>query len=320
MKYFLTGGAGFIGSHITEYLLGKEETRKIVVYDNFSSNTQHNLNFINDKRLIVIKADLNSLERINESLDSDTDIVFHLAANPDISKAETCPTLDFKQGTILTSNLLEVLRMKKIKKLIYTSGSGVYGEKNIIFNEDYGPLIPISPYAANKIASEALISAYCHMFNITAKVFRFANVVGKRQTHGVGFDLVNKILKNSNEIEILGDGSQSKSYIHISDIIKAIFSVIDDKNNKLLYDIFNVATDDYITVSEIAKITLNCFNLKETKLLYTGGDRGWNGDVPKVKFNSNKIRNSYGWSNKYNSFDAITKSIYEIIDDRKNEK
>ena len=315
MRYFLTGGAGFIGSHIIEYLLKNPDTSEIVAFDNFSSNTEKNLDFIDDNRLVIINSDLNDFKKLMEHLDENIDLVFHLAANPDISKAESCPTLDFDQGTILTNNLLEVIRLKNIKKLIYTSGSGVYGEKNIVFDEDYGPLIPISPYAANKIASEALISAYCHMFNISATIFRFANVVGKRQTHGVGFDFVNKLIKDNKKLEILGDGSQSKSYIHVSDIITAIFSTINNNDN--LYDVFNVATDDYITVKEIAEITIEIFGSKNANLIYTGGDRGWNGDVPKVKFNSNKIRRKFNWSNKYSSQEAIKKSIEEIIEDHK---
>ena len=318
MKYFLTGGAGFVGSHIIEHLLSMPETSQVIAYDNFSSKTDSNLNFITDDRLQIIHADLKDKDKLMESIDNDIDTIFHLAANPDISKAELFPTLDFDQGTMLTNNLLEVIRIKGIKKLVYTSGSGVYGERNVVFDEDYGPLIPISPYAANKIASEALISAYCHMFNISAIVFRFANVVGKRQTHGVGYDFVHKLKENNNEMQVLGDGSQSKSYIHVSDIVTALFLVMSRSDN-LLYDVFNVATDDYITVKEIAEITIECHALKKTKLYYTGGDRGWNGDVPQVKFNSNKLRNMFGWTNKYNSREAIEKSIIEIIKDQKNE-
>ena len=223
MKYFLTGGAGFIGSHITEKLLSDTHTKQVYIYDNFSSSTQNNLNFIDDSRLIVIEADLRDKHRLYSELDEDVDMVFHLAANPDISKAESNPSLDFDQGTKLTNNLLEVIRLKGIKTLIYTSGSGVYGEKDIEFDENYGPLTPISPYAANKIASEALISSYCHMFNINARVFRFANVIGKRQTHGVGYDFIHKLNLNKVRLDVLGDGNQCKSYIHIYDVINAIF-------------------------------------------------------------------------------------------------
>ena len=119
------------------------------------------------------------------------------------------------------------------------------------------------------------------MFNISATIFRFANVVGKRQTHGVGFDFVNKLIKDNKKLEVLGDGSQSKSYIHVSDIITAIFSTINNNDN--LYDVFNVATDDYITVKEIAEITIEIFGSKNAKLIYTGGDRGWNGDRSESK-------------------------------------
>jgi UDP-glucose 4-epimerase len=317
MKYFLTGGAGFIGSHISERLLMDEETKKVIIYDNFSSDTRHNLDFIKDARLEVYEADITDIDELGKRLTSEIDIVFHLAANPDISKAESNPTLDFHQGTVLTNNLLEVIRKNNIKKIIYTSGSGVYGDKDEDFDENYGPLVPISPYAANKIASEALISAYSHMFDIYARVFRFANVVGKRQTHGVGYDFIHKLNKNKNKLEVLGDGNQCKSYIHIDDIIEGIFSVIDSDVNTL-YDVYNITTNDSITVKEIAKIALEVNGTVDTVINYSGGDRGWNGDVPKIKFNSNKIRTRYKWENRYSSIDAIKKSLREILVDAKN--
>ncbi|MEC8086118.1 MAG: NAD-dependent epimerase/dehydratase family protein [Pseudomonadota bacterium] len=317
MKYFLTGGAGFIGSHIAEKLLKETSTQKVYIYDNFSSSTEHNLDFISDTRLIIHQGDLCDREKLASALNEDVDIVFHLAANPDISKAESNPSLDFEQGTILTNNLLEVIRLKKIKRIIYTSGSGVYGEKDIDFDENYGPLIPISPYAANKIASEALISSYSHMFNICAVVFRFANVVGKRQTHGVGYDFIHKLNDNKYKLDVLGDGNQCKSYIHIDDVIKGIFAVI-DSDNHTLYDVYNITTNDSITVKDIAKIAIEVNGMTDTEINYLGGDRGWNGDVPKIKFNSNKIRNRYKWHNRYSSIDAIKKSLREILEDIKN--
>jgi UDP-glucose 4-epimerase len=316
MKYFITGGAGFIGSHIANYLLSVKETALVKIYDNFSSGTRHNLDFLKEnKKLVIVEGEIENHGLLTDEMRG-SDLVFHLAANPDISKAVQFPQIDFNEGTVLTNNVIEAVRINKVRKLIFTSGSGVYGENNIDFDESYGPLKPISTYGASKLASEALISSYCYMFGIWARAFRFANVVGGRQTHGVGYDFIKRLINDPSELRILGDGSQVKSYIHVSDILNAVFTTLSNDSNEL-FDIYNVATLDYITVNQIAEYACNTLNLENVKYQHTGGDRGWNGDVPKIRFNTKKIREKFGWANKLTSEEAIKQSLREIKEDFK---
>jgi UDP-glucose 4-epimerase len=313
MKVFISGGAGFIGSQIAEVLEKDISIEKIIIYDNFSSGTLAHLDkIIKSKKLHVINGDIKNLELLIEST-KNIDLVIHLAANPDISKAITQPDIDFWEGTYLTQNILESMRLNNIRRILYTSGSGVYGEVDgEIFKESFGPCYPISTYGASKLACEALISSYCYMFEMKGRAFRFANVVGPKQTHGVGFDFIRKLKKDNTEISILGDGSQSKSYIFVDDVISAMLIVLNEMNrkNSSNFDIYNVATDDYITVTEIADIacTLSNLNPQSVKYNYSGGKRGWKGDVPKVLFNVDKIK-SLGWVAKKTAREAIRTSI-----------
>jgi UDP-glucose 4-epimerase len=244
------------------------------------------------------------------------DTVFHLAANPDIARAVTQPDIDFWEGTYLTQNVLEAMRVNNVRKIFYTSGSGVYGENpELAFSEDYGPCHPISTYGASKLACEGLISAYCHMFDLCGRSFRFANVVGPRQTHGVGYDFVHRLKEDGTRLRILGDGTQSKSYIHVDDVLAAM--QIADEQGARPYDIFNVATDDYMTVREIADLAVKvCVRVPgATRYEFTGGDRGWKGDVPVVRFDCSKIK-ALGWSARRTSSEAVTdamKALHEEI-------
>ena len=314
MKYFITGGAGFIGSNLIKRLLTNEECKKIVIYDNLKSGS---LSLIEepliDKRVSFIFGDIHDYALLSKSMRG-CNTLFHLAANPDISKAESDPMLDFKEGTMLTQNVLEAARTSNVSNIIFTSGSGVYGEiPGQIFSETYGPCLPVSPYGAAKLGSEALISAYCNMFKIRGCALRFANVVGPNQTHGVGYDFLNMLIKDKSQLRILGDGTQSKSYIYVSDVLDAVDLILSRNESTCNFDIFNVATNDYITVTEISKLVCETIglNLNDVDFQYTGGDRGWNGDVPKILFNSNKIRN-LGWSNRFTSKEAIKKSLRDM--------
>lgn len=302
---FVSGGAGFLGSHFLRRLLSNQETRRVVVYDNFSSGQESYLaDLYADKRFNVVRADLKDKEAVIDAMRG-CDSVIHLAANPDIARAATQPDIDFWEGTYLAQNVLEAMRVTGVKRMLYTSGSGVYGENaEAAFRENYGPCLPISTYGASKLACEALVCAYCHMFGIRARAFRFANVVGPRQTHGVGFDFIRRLLADPRRLRILGDGSQSKSYIHVDDIMNAVFTV--DAAPGEGYDIFNVATGDYITVRQIADLAAEVCGLSPAQVQYdfTGGDRGWKGDVPIVRFNCDKIK-SLGWVCRRNSAQAV---------------
>ncbi len=306
---FISGGAGFIGSHLVRRLLQRADVQRVVIFDNFSSGREEYLaGVLNDPRLSVVRGDLKNVDQIKSAIIG-AETVFHLAANPDIAKAVTQPDIDFWEGTYLLQNLLEAMRQTGVRELLYTSGSGVYGENAATaFREDYGPCIPISTYGASKLACEALIAAYCHMFELKARAFRFANVVGPRQTHGVGYDFVRRLLNDPTQLRILGDGTQSKSYIYVEDILNAVFLAREQGAER--YNIFNVATADYITVREIADLAIEVCGLKtkEVKLEFTGGDRGWKGDVPIVKFNCEKIA-SLGWRCGRTSAQALRDSM-----------
>jgi UDP-glucose 4-epimerase len=309
MKVFVTGGAGFIGSHLLGRLLGSKETEKVVIYDNFTSGQRSYLQAqTSDHRLSVVEADLKDAARLREAMDG-CDTIFHLAANPDIAKAITQPDIDFWEGTYLTQNVLEAMRQTGATHIFYTSGSGVYGEDPAVdFPENHGPCIPISTYGASKLASEALMAAYCHMFGLVARIFRFANVVGPRQTHGVGYDFIRRLKGDATSLRILGDGSQKKSYIHVDDVLDAIFLVASKAVKS--YDVFNVATDDYVTVRQIADLAVAIAGLQpnEVRFDFTGGDRGWKGDVPIIRFDCSKIK-ALGWRNRRTSAEALSDAM-----------
>lgn len=314
-KYLITGGAGFIGSHLTKTILREEPTARVVVYDNFSSGRKWHLDEVkSDKNLSIVKADAKDKDALIEAMGG-ADIVYHFASNPDIAAALTMPDIDFWEGTYLTNNVLEAMRINEVKKILYASGSGVYGDagkKEV--DEDYPLKLPVSTYGANKLSGEAMISAYCRMLDMEGVAFRFANVVGPYQTHGVGYDFVKKLLSNPKELTILGDGRQSKSYMYITDAISAMRLL--EKNNPTGFSYYNVATLDYIEVKEIADIAVDVMKLEEVKYHYAGGAGGWKGDVPVVRINSQKIR-KMGWSNEFGSKEAVRKSVESILTDMK---
>src|SRR6266849_1014308 len=226
-RFFVTGGAGFIGGHLVTRLLQRPDAH-VVVYDNFSSGRTWHLEAARaTKRLEVVKGDIKDLDQLRVAM-AGADTVFHLASNPDIARAVREPDIDFWEGTYLTQNILEAMRQTGVRRLLYSSGSGVYGDTSTTpVVETYSPMRPISTYGASKLAGEALICAYCHMFDMHALAFRFANVVGPRQTHGVAYDFVLRLLRDPSQLQILGDGSQSKSYIHVDDVLDAIFFLHD---------------------------------------------------------------------------------------------
>ena len=217
----IVGGAGFIGSHFVDHLLSDREVEAVTVYDNFSSGREwHLAAHQDDPRLHVVRGEVADLELLTETMDG-VETVIHLASNPDIARAATEPAVDFDEGTRLTHHVVEAMRMSGAGRILYASGSGVYGDLGQHeAEEDYGPLIPVSTYGASKLAGEALIASYCFMFGLTGCVFRFGNVVGPHQTHGVGFDFLRRLLVDSSQLDILGDGSQSKSYIHVTDVVE----------------------------------------------------------------------------------------------------
>jgi len=314
-RFFIAGGAGFIGSHFTDRLLANREVKTVTLYDNFSSGREwHYGHHQNDPRLRVVHGDVKDLPALERNM-SGHDVVIHLASNPDIARAVTEPDIDFREGTFLTQQILEAMRRTSTARLLYASGSGVYGDLGEIeASEDYGPLVPVSTYGASKLAGESLIASYCAMFGITACAFRFGNVVGRRQTHGVGFDFVRRLRQQPDRLQVLGDGRQSKSYIYVEDVVSAVL-LAHEKSSKN-FEVFNVATGDYITVTQIARLAMSVSGLsdEEVRLEYTGGDRGWKGDVPVVRLNTDRIQ-SIGWKCGKTSEQALCVSMNAMLED-----
>jgi UDP-glucose 4-epimerase len=314
-RYAVVGGAGFIGGHAVDRLLGRPDVTRVTIYDNFSSGREwHHAHHADDSRLSVVRGDVKDLDSLTAALHGH-DTVIHLASNPDIARAATEPDIDFWEGTFLTNQVVEAMRRAEVPTLLYASGSGVYGDIGAIeAQEDHAPLEPVSTYGASKLSGEVLIAAYCHMFGLRGRAFRFGNVVGPRQTHGVGFDFVRRLLADGTQLDILGDGSQSKSYIHVQDVLNAVFKA--ETAGDAPFDVFNVATGDYITVTEIAHLAVDALGLQRenVRLNYSGGDRGWKGDVPVVRINTDRIR-SLGWSNERMSAGALDAAMTSMLVD-----
>jgi UDP-glucose 4-epimerase len=315
MKVCIVGGAGFIGSHFTDRLLGDPATQQVTLFDNFSSGREwHFAHHLGDQRLKVVKAEVSDLATLTEAMRGHQ-LVIHLASNPDIAKAMTDPRVDFDEGTALTFHVAEAARLAGVGEILYASGSGVYGDLGEMeVAEDHGPTQPTSTYGASKLAGEAMLSSYASMFGIKASAFRFGNVVGPRQTHGVGFDFVRRLRRQPEVLDILGDGQQSKSYVHVDDVVNAVLMM--HLTRQAPFETFNVATGDYITVTEIALLALQVLGLTEdtTEFRYAGGDRGWKGDVPIVRLSTERIR-SRGWLCQRNCDEALLHSMQSMMAD-----
>ena len=308
MKAFVTGGAGFIGSHLVDRLARDEN--EVTVYDNFSSGkmefVEHHLN---KPYFRLVKADLLDEDVLNAEI-KEHDVVFHLAAIPDVRLGEKKPDIS-KIDILSTYNLLDAMRKNDVEMVVFSSSSTVYGETPPVpLSENYGPLLPISVYGAAKLACEGLISSFCHTFDMKGWIFRFANVVGSRCTHGVIYDFIRKLRKNPRELEILGDGKQRKSYLYIEDCVNGMLFGFEKSREQI--NLFNLGTDGTTEVNEIAKMVIDEMGLKDVELKYTGGKRGWKGDVPRFQFDISKIK-SLGWKPKYDSSDAVRKAIKDLL-------
>jgi len=314
-KILVTGGAGFIGSHLCDSLA--EHNCEITILDNFSAgligNIQHLLEQM-PRKVKLLKGDCTNSINVKKAL-RNVEMVFHFAANPEVRLELSDPKTCFRQNIYATYALLQQLRANpKPHTIIFVSTSTVYGEPETIPTpENYAPLQPISLYGASKLASEALISAYAHTYNLKAVIYRLANTVGPRSQHGVIHDFIQKLKKNPNELEILGDGAQTKSYLYISDCIKAMLLGLEKSKNQV--EIYNIGSEDQIDVKTIAQIIIEEMELKNVKLTYTGGvngGRGWKGDVKNMLLDVSKLK-SLGWKPKYTSAQAIKTAAQTIL-------
>ena len=312
LKALVTGGAGFIGSHLVDHLI--KNGREVRVIDNLSSGSMENLaQWNDDPRLELHEVDLLNGATLDGAL-RECDEVYHLAANPEVNAKNVSPEDHFRQNIEATYNLLEAMRRSGEQKFIaFTSSSTVYGEAEAIpTREDYGPLVPISLYGASKLAGEALLTAYASIYGFRAIIYRLANVVGPRSTHGVIYDFVQKLKDSPDELEVLGDGSQSKSYLYIDDCITGIMNGI-ERGNRV--DIYNIGSWDRTNVLEIAETVKDEMGLNETRIRLTGGidgGRGWKGDVKVMQLDMNELR-SVGWTPKYGSAEAVRLTARSVI-------
>ncbi len=308
-KYFLTGGSGFIGSHVVERLL--KEGHTVTVYDNLvTGNRKLIKHHIGKPNFEFIKADILDVDLLNNSMPGH-DIVWHLAANTDIVKGNNITDFDLKNCTIGTYNVLECMRKSRIKNLMFASSATVYGDMPPkALAETDGPLLTISLYGAGKLACEGMISAYSHLFDMRACIYRFGNVVGGNMWHGVIYDFIQKLKNNPRELEILGDGKQEKNFFTVEDCIEGMLTVFNKQEKNC--DVFNLGTDTYTTVNGVADIVCEEMGLKNVEYKYSGGSRGWRGDAPYVHFNIDKVK-KFGWSPKFTSDGAVRTAAIRLL-------
>ena len=312
-KVLVTGGCGFIGSHLVDTLMRKEAN--VHVIDNLSTGTmQHIKQWLSNSLLRFVECDLLDTQALT-GIDSNFDAVFHLAANPEVRVSSVNPQIHFQQNVIATYNLLEYIRKKQDKCTIaFASTSAVYGEPKIIPTpETYAPLAPISIYGATKLACEALIAAYAYNYGLKARIFRLANIIGPRSDHGVIHDFILKLKSNPRQLEILGDGSQTKSYLYVDDCIQAMIKGAESSDEQVQF--FNVGSDDQINVREIGEIVIEAMDLRNVETKLTGGvdgGRGWSGDVKIMLLDNEKIK-SIGWTPKLSSEQAVRHTVKETL-------
>jgi len=311
-KVVVTGGAGFIGSHLVDRVM--KEAEEVWVLDNLSGGSEEFLErWYGDDRLHLARVDVTKMESILPYMKS-ADVVFHLAANPDVRTAAENTYAHVEQNILATYNVLEAMRFQDVTDIVFTSTSTVYGEAAVLPTpEDYGPLKPISVYGASKLASEALISSYVSTFDMRGVIYRFANVVGSRGTHGVIYDFIKKLRKDPNQLEILGDGKQRKSYVHVKDCVEAMVMGYQMTEDEL--GIYNIGTEQSTDVITIADIVTEVMGLGGVRYRTTGGvdgGRGWKGDVKVMSLDVKAIM-GLGWEPRYTSDEAVRKTAEALL-------
>ncbi len=314
-SHFVTGGAGFIGSHLVDRLMANGADR-ITVYDNLSSGNNANIEHHLDKpNFQFIDADLLDLETLQTAMRGHQ-LVWHLGANTDIPKGNRITSLDLDNCTVATRNVLEAMQIVGARRIVFASSSTVYGDvPHVSIGETYGPLLPISLYGAGKLACEGLISSYVHLFELQAWIFRFGNVMGTRMGHGIIHDFLRKLRENSARLEILGDGNQEKNYFLVEDCIDGMLFALLHADEQC--NLFNLGCETTIRVSRIAQIVVEEMGLADVEFCYTGGERGWPGDVPVIIYDVGNIRN-LGWEASRTSEGTIRIATQRLIESNRD--
>jgi UDP-glucose 4-epimerase len=301
LRVLVTGGAGFIGSHLVDALM--KSGYEVRVVDNLSQGRIENISrWMGRPGFEFIKGDVTDEDLMRGAAKS-CDAVFHLAANPEVRLGD--PRIHYRENVHATYVVLEAMRTNDVRKIVFTSSSTVYGEARIMPTpEDYSPLLPISMYGACKLASEALITGYCMMYDMGAAILRLANIVGSRAQHGVIVDFIRKLRSNPRRLEVLGDGEQTKSYLLVEDCVEAILRAFESLDSGV--EIYNIGSEDAINVKTIARIVIEELGLEDVEIVYTGGvgGRGWRGDVRRMLLDISKIKN-LGWRPRHNSAESV---------------
>jgi UDP-glucose 4-epimerase len=310
MRTLVTGGAGFIGSHLCDRLL--EQGSAVWCVDNLHLGRRRNIAHLQaHDRFRFIEMDVLERSALNRLFtEARFDAVYHLAANSDIAAGVTDPELDLRLNQLTTTTVLETMRSHGVRQLFFASTSAVFGEAIANLHEDYGPLQPISFYGASKLAAEGYVSVYAHLFDVKSVVLRFPNVVGERATHGVIYDFLRKLEKNPDELEVLGDGHQTKPYLYVGDLIDAMLVAWTKSAPPLA--VYHAAGVGSTSVREIAEIVVTVVGKPGTRIRYTGGDRGWPGDVPKFRYDIARLQ-ALGWEPRRHSTDAVRFAVERIL-------
>jgi len=311
MKVLVTGGAGFIGSHLCDALL--ERGCEVWCLDNLWLGRERNIAHLAAVPTFhFIKLDLLERDGLRRLFAANGfDAVFHLAANSDIRAGTADTGLDQKLNFQTTVEVLEAMRAHGVPRLLFASTSAVFGEAEARLNEASGPLQPISFYGASKLAAEAYVSVYAHTLGLKATVLRFPNVVGERATHGAIYDFLAKLEKTPERLEVLGNGLQSKPYVYVGDLVAAMLLTFDARKDPL--EVYHVAGEGSTSVRQIAEIVVAQSAHRHARIEYTGGDRGWPGDVPTFSYDTSRIR-ALGWRPQRDSTAAVTHAVRRIIE------
>jgi len=311
LKILVTGAAGFIASNLIPRLLARGD--EVAGIDNFFLGKREYL--AEHPRFTFHEMDLLDLDRVAALVAQfKPDRVWHLAANSDISFGTKYTDFDLKGGTLVTYNVLESMRRADVKEIVFSSSGAVYGEPTVMPTpEDYGPILPISLYAASKVACETLITAFAHNYDLRAWIYRFGNVVGPNPTHGVIYDFVLRLRDDPTKLVVLGDGTQAKPYVYVEDTLDGMeFGIAHAREH---VSVHNLAVDDQTSVREIAEWTIEAMGIDRATIDVQYGDspRGWRGDVPQVQLDTRRMT-ALGWTPKHSSAEAVRRTIAEVVE------